>query len=181
MEDEAIIKDNRQEAARICGSEPRPPAAVWPPPPRQLPQTVIVRGPSAGWVIPFFAGKFAAAGALLCSIASIIICLFSDLKYVTVAALAGAISGAIIGLLEGMVFGILASAIYACGVDSGKIGRIVCWVVPITNAVASAMLFNFMQGGTPVSIWMLIGTSASAGAISWLASKSVCNRFVERF
>jgi len=181
MEDEAIIKDNRQEAARIRGSEPRPPAAVWPPPPRQMPQTVIVRGPSAGWVIPFFAGKFAAASAVLCLAAGVVVTLVTNPEYATEVALAGLILGAILGLLEGMVFGILASAIYACGVDSGKIGRIVCWVVPIANAVALAILLNFMRGGTPVSIWMLIGTSASAGAISWLASKSVCNRFVERF
>lgn len=160
----------------------RPAPTVWPPPPRQQPpQTVIVRGPSAGWVVPFFAGKFAAASAVICSAASVVVTLITNPEYAIYVALAGLILGAIIGLLEGIVFGILASTLYACGVVSGKIGRIVCWAGPAANAVAGVMLYNFMRAGTPVSVWMLIGIPAAGSIMIWLASKSVCNRFVERF
>jgi len=156
-------------------------ARVWPPPPRYQQQTVPVRGMSPGHVFVFYVVRLGVAGAAIGAILAGGLILVIDPFAGIIAGAVGASFGIFVGFAAGGLLGMIAAGLYASGVSSNTVGRVICWLCPALSVLA-AIAYVFMSHRLAFSPdRTVLEDLAVTIFLFWQASRIIAREFVGRF
>jgi len=157
-------------------------SVTWPPPPRYQLQTVPVRGMSPWNVFVFYASQTGAAGAGIGAIfAGVATALIGQPLAAVAAAAFGAVSGLLLGFVIGTLLGIIAAGLYAYGIASNTVGRIICWLSPILIGLIALSYLNASHRLALSINWQAFISLTIMTLLSWQASRVIARQFAGRF
>jgi len=178
----ADYETKRTDDTQITPERAASPSGIWPPPPQYQPQTIPVRGMSPWHVFVFYASRSGAAGAGIgaISVGAATVLIGQPLAAVVTVAF-GAVGGLFLGFAIGILLGILAAGLYAYGITSNAIGRILCWFSPALIGLIALCYLNANHSLAFLINWQVFVSLAIMTILCWQAYRTIARQFVGKF